>query len=403
MTARQGLARAATAALLVLVLAAHGNAAAGPEKASVEFGFITSTSGLLANYSKAYVDGFYAGLDYATHRTGIVNGHKVIVTLRDDGGDAVKAVAAAKELIGSGTKIIGGAISSGTALQLAPLAAQNKVLFISGGAASDAITGNNRYTFRSGRQTYQDIATAAAILGGLRLQGKTLMVLAQDTAFGQANVNGVRQVLGTERGADVTSLLVPPSANDFTPFAQKIVDAKPQYLFVAWAGTTGPALIKSLDDQHVFAITRFMAGLAERSTWSMAGPASTKVTYLAHYFPDAAKNAVNSAMIAKMKRQGKVTDVFSPDGFVLAQMLVRAIEKSDGTDVDAMIASLEGWTFAAPKGEQTIRPADHAMLQPMFMAKLVGSGDATHPVVLRTLPNASVAPPVKAFRQETSS
>ena len=35
-----------------------------------------------------------------------------------------------------------------------------KVLFISGPAANDGITGANSYTFRSGRQTYQDILAA---------------------------------------------------------------------------------------------------------------------------------------------------------------------------------------------------------------------------------------------------
>jgi len=33
-----------------------------------------------------------------------------------------------------------------------------------------------------------------------------------------------------------------------------------------------------------------------------------------------------------------------------------------------MIAALEGWSFDAPKGSQTVRASDHAMLQPMFTA-----------------------------------
>ena len=40
--------------------------------------------------------------------------------------------------------------SSGVAVQIAPLAAQNQVLYISGPAAADAITGINKYTFRAG-------------------------------------------------------------------------------------------------------------------------------------------------------------------------------------------------------------------------------------------------------------
>ena len=36
-----------------------------------------------------------------------------------------------------------------------------------------------------------------------------------------------------------------------------------------------------------------------------------------------------------------------------------------------MIKALEGWKFDGPKGQMTIRAADHALLQPMFQAKLV--------------------------------
>ena len=36
-----------------------------------------------------------------------------------------------------------------------------------------------------------------------------------------------------------------------------------------------------------------------------------------------------------------------------------------------MISALEGWNFVGPKGQQSIRAADHAMIQPMFQVKLV--------------------------------
>jgi branched-chain amino acid transport system substrate-binding protein len=79
-------------------------------------------------------------------------------------------------------------------------------------------------------------------------------------------------------------------------------------------------------------------------------------------------------------------------------MIVQAIEKSDGDDVGKMISALEGWTFDAPKGKQTIRAADHAMLQPMFVAKLQGSGASVAPKLLRTVPLQAVAPPVRPFK-----
>lgn len=382
---------------LALVLASAGSlvppaAGAADAKAPVNVGLIYSKTGLLGGYGTQYAEGFAVGLDYATHGTGMAAGHKIVVTERDDAGDPATAVAAAKELIGQGYKILAGSTSSGVALQMAPLAQDNQVLFISGPAAVDAITGNNRFTFRSGRQTYQDVATSEAAVGNVR--GKKILVLAQDSAFGQANFKAVEAILGTERGAEVSNLYVPLSANDFAPFAQKIKDAKPDLLFVAWAGVTGGALFKTLDDQGIFNVTKVVTGLADRASYPVFQPVEAKLNFLSYYFYQAPKTKANDYLVAALKKQGKVPNLFDPDGFVAAEMIVHAIEKSDGTDVNKMISALDNWTFDAPKGRETIRAADHAVLQPMYIAKLSGS----EPQLIRQLDEGAVAPPVHPFK-----
>ena len=389
------LTASALAAQLVAIGAAVPVRAAGP-KGPVNVGLIYSKTGLLASYGAQYADGFAVGLDYATHHTGMANGHKIVVTERDDAGDPAKAVAAAKDLIGQGYKILAGSTASGVALQVAPVAKENNVLFISGPAAADAVTGNNRNAFRSGRQTYQDVLTAGTIVGS-NLRGKKVVVYAQDSAFGQANVNAVRAVLGGA-GADVSAVLAPLSANDFTPFSQKIKDDKPDLLFPAWAGATAPAMWKALDDAGVFGSVKVVSGLDQRSSYATLGTAATKIAFLSHYFYEAPKNKANDFLVAELKKQNKVPDLFDPDGFVAAQMIVQAIEKADGEDVGKMIGALEGWTFEAPKGTQTIRAADHAMLQPMFVAKLQGSGANVAPKLVRTVPLQAVSPPVRPFK-----
>ena len=366
--------------------------AGAADPSPVNVGLIYSKTGLLGGYGAEYADGFNAGLDYATHGTGIAAGHKIVVTERDDAGDPAKAVAAGKELIGQGFKILAGSTSSGVALQMASLAQDNQVLFISGPAAADAVTGNNKYTFRSGRQTYQDVATSAAVVGNVR--GKSVLVVAQDSAFGQANFKAVEEVLGTEKGAHVSSLYVPLAAADFSPFAQKIKDAKPDLAFVAWAGATSCALFKTLDDQGVFEATKVVTGLGDRASYGCFAPAASKLTFLSYYFYQAPKNKTNDYLIDALKKQNKVPDLFDPDGFVAAEMIVHAIEKSDGTNVDQMIAALDGWSFDAPKGRETVRAEDHAMLQPMYVAK----SSAAEPQLIRTLDAAAVAPPVSAFK-----
>ncbi|MEU8023180.1 substrate-binding domain-containing protein [Micromonospora haikouensis] len=360
----------------------------GDGAAPVKVGLVYSQSGALASYGKQYIEGFRAGLDFATRGTGKVGDRAIEVTEVDDAGDPAKAVSAAKDLIGKGTKIIAGSTSSGVALQVAPIAAQNKVLFISGPAATDAVTGANRYTFRSGRQSYQDVVTAKSFIGDPT--GKKVVVFAQDGAFGDANEAAVKAVIGGA-GATVSSVRAPASATEFTPFASQIRSAKPDLLFVAWAGTTAPAMWQTLDQQGVLSSTTVVTGLDIRASWPTFGAAGTKISFLSHWFDGAADT--EAAKAAKAKVPGGTLDLFHPDGFAAAQMVVRAVEQG-GDDVDKMIKGLEGWSFEGVKGPMTIRAEDHALLQPMFQAKLAGSGSAYTATAQKSLTGDETAPPV---------
>ncbi|MFF4702850.1 substrate-binding domain-containing protein [Streptomyces sp. NPDC001288] len=359
--------------------------------AAVKVGLVYSRSGLLAAYGKQYEEGFKAGLAYATHGTNTVDGHRIEVTEQDDAGDPAKAVAAAKSLVGKGYKVLAGTTDSGVALQVAPLAAQNKVLYVSGPAATDAVTGVNAYTFRSGRQSYQDILTAGTLLGDAK--GKKVTVLAQNSAFGKANVDAVKAVLGKE-GAHVGSVLAPPSATDLTPFARQTRAGRPDLVFVAWAGSNAPALWTALSQQGVLEASKVVTGLAGTASYPVFGPAGSKVAFLAHYFPGAGgDNPVEKAMLDGITKAGGTPDLFSPDGFTAAQMIVHAIGSGSATDTAAMAKALEGWTFDGPKGREQIRAADHALLQPMFTARLKGTGAAARPELIDSVPMAEVAPP----------
>jgi branched-chain amino acid transport system substrate-binding protein len=393
---RRSLALAST---LAVVLGIGGTAAQARPTASasteatqtIKVGIIYSRTGLLSAYGAQYVQGLRLGLEYATKGTNTIAGKKIELTLVDDATDPAKAVTAAKDLIGQGYKIIGGSTSSGAALAVAPLAAQNQVLFVSGPAANDLITGANRYTFRSGRQTQQDVLTAKEILGtGV---GKRITVFAQDSAFGQGNVTAVRTLIGG-KGHTVNSILVPLSAQDFTPFAQQAKQARPDLLFVAWAGTTANAMWTALQQQGVMNDITVSTGLAERATWSAFPPG---INFLSHYVAEAPKNKVNDWLVAKMKRRNQKPDLFTPDGFNAALMIVRAIQKGGGTNVDAMISALEGYQFVGPKGVNRIRQQDHALLQPMFSAKVRQVSGKWQAFQTKVYSPGNLQPPIRPF------
>jgi branched-chain amino acid transport system substrate-binding protein len=388
----------AAAATLGLAAAACGSpkdaaTGGGGDNSTYRVGLVYSQTGPLATYGKQYGEGFRAGLTYATKGTTKVGNHPIEVSEADDAGDPAKAVAAVKDMVGKGVKVIAGSTSSGVALQVAPLAAQNKVLFISGPAATDGLTGVNRYTFRSGRQSYQDVMAAQSFIG-TAASGKKVVVFAQDSAFGQANVAAVKAVIGGA-GAAVTPILVPAAATEFTGFAQQAKTAAPDLLFVAWAGTTAATMWQALDQQGVLGSTTVVTGLDIRASWPTFGAAGGKISFLAHYFDGASDTPQADAL--RQAVPGGAVDLFDPDGFTAAQMIVHALQAS-GTDVDAQVKALEGWSFDGVKGTLTVRAADHALLQPMYQARLTASGGTSTAQLVKALSPDEVAPPPVAMK-----
>lgn len=385
-------ATAAVAALAVSCGSPQDSAGAGADEVKVSL--VTSTSGPLASYGKQYLQGFEAGLDYATDGTGEVDGRKITVLKDDDGGDPAKGVSLVKKRIGQDVRIVAGAVASGVATQIAPVAEQNQTLFLSGPAATDEVTGANKFTFRSGRQTYQDVVTAQAILeeqskGEKGSGGQRVVVLAQDNAFGQANVAAVRKVLGVD-GTKVAPVLASPSATDLTPTISKVKAAKPDMVFVAWAGDTASSMWNTLNQQGVLDSSTVVTGLDIRSSYPVFGKARDKITLLAHYVAGATETDEAKAMREYFKPKKWQEDLFSPDGFNAAQMVVQAVrEGGDDLDTEKMVKALEGYSFSGVKGENTVRAEDHALLQPMFEAEFDDSGK---PNVRTTFEPKRVAP-----------
>ena len=237
----------------------------------------------------------------------------------------------------------------------------------------------------------QDVATAGTFVGDL--SGKKVLVFAQDTAFGQGNVAGVTAVLGA-KGATVTGELVPEDATEFTPFAQKVSDANPDMVFVAWAGATTGAMWQALSQQGIFDKFPVVTGLGDIASFGAYGEASEKIRFLNHYFGGAAGTDIEKTMITFLDANNEKADLFTPDGFVAAQMIVHAIKKGGGDDVAKMISSLEGWSFDSVKGKLTIRAEDHALIQPMFQAKLKADGATFVPELIKIVDADTVAPPV---------
>ena len=380
---KRSLARLGVAALsLAVVMPSMAPAQAASD---IKIGVITSTSGPLGSYGLAYNDGLAWGLNYYTGGKMSINGAKLVVTTKDDAADPASATATFKDMVGNGTKIIVGTASSGVALTLAPLAAQNKVLYISGPAKNDAVTSSaNKYVFRSGNSSTQDLAPLAGVKP---INGKKVILFVEDNAFGAGNIAAARALMGP-KGAIFEEVKVPTSTSDFTPFSKKAADANGTYIFIAWSNAlTAGAMLTSLKVQGVFAKSKPITGLAGAATYNIYGTLfeGAGAIMTNSYFAGAGKSQAASDMAAWFTTNKKTQDLFTSTGADAAKMIVRALTANTGQNVDKMISNLEGYSWVGVKGLMTVSPSSHLLIQPMFLVGLNKTATGYVPVLQKTI------------------
>jgi branched-chain amino acid transport system substrate-binding protein len=380
---KRSLTRLGVAVLSLAVLAP--SMAPAQAAGEIKIGVITSTSGGLATFGTAYNEGLAWGLNYYTGGKMTVNGQKLVVTTKDDGGDPASATASFKEMVGNGTKIIAGTASSAVALTLAPLAQQNKVLYISGPAKNDLVTSAaNKYVFRSGNSSTQDLAPLAGIKP---ISGRKVVLFVEDNAFGAGNIAAARALMGP-KGALFEEIKVPTSTSDFTPFAKKAADAKGTYIFIAWSNAlTSGAMLTALKVQGAFAKQRPITGLAGVASYNIYGTLfeGSNAILTSSYFAGAAKTGAASDLATWYAANKKTQDLFTSTGADAAKMIVMALTKNPSQNVDTMIKNLEGKSWVGVKGLMTIDPNTHLLIQPMFLISLNKVGSGYSPTLLKTI------------------
>ena len=362
--------RAAVAAIAVAVAIPAAFTAPAQAASEIKIGLITTTSGPAASYGQAFVDSFEWGLSYYTGGKMSINGVKLSIVKKDDGAVPATAITQFKEMVADGTKIITGTAISGVAAQLAPLAEQNKVLYISGPAKADAITSSKtKYVFRAGNTSIQDFAPLSGVSP---IRGKTVLLMVEDNAFGDGNIAAAKSLFGP-KGAIFKEVKVPSTTTDFTPYSKKVADAKADYVFIAWsAATVAPLLFKSLAQQGAWAKSVPITGLAGTAAYDIYGAVfeGSKVILSSSYFPAASKTKASLDLAAAYAKSGKAEDLFTPTGADAARMVVQALTGNTGQDVSKMISNLEGFQWVGVKGLMKIRASDHVLIQPMYLAKL---------------------------------
>ncbi|MGW6459042.1 ABC transporter substrate-binding protein [Streptomyces sp. NPDC055078] len=383
--ARRTFGGAAVAATLVMATACSPGSGAG-DSDEVKVAVVTPLSGDYSHLGKEFQIGFKAGLDHLTKGTDEVDGKKIKVAYADSTGDPTTAVSVAKDQIAKGSQFVLGTITSGESIQLAPLAAKEKVIFMPM-ATTSTLLGVNKYTFPSNFSDVQNVLTMLGAVGDV--QGKRVQVVTHDNTYGKASLAAVERTFGKAGATILPAVKVPDSTTDFIPAAQKVKNAKPDIVAMFWALPNDAGFVETLASQRALDGAQLVRSMPAEPTFPAFRGIEDRTLFSAYYDPSIVEGTMAEHLKTSAKKFGKLGRQ-GGGGFRTAQMLVRAIEA--GPDVEDRIKALEGWKFDSVKGPTEIRAKDHVVLQPMPVARLTDKNGKLTLTPVKTLEPAATAP-----------
>ena len=361
----------ALAAATALLVAQPVLAQDGPAKIALIHGLSGSP---LEAYSKQTHTGFEMGLEYATKGTMEIKGRKIELVKKDsqfkpDIARALLAEAYADEDV----VLAVGDTSSGVAMAMLPVAAENEKILLVEPAVADGLTGpdSNRYVFKTSRNSSMDMqAQALALKPDANLYVATL---AQDYAFGRDGISAFKTALEGTGANLVHEEYVPQQTTDFTAPVERLFNAlkdktgrKVIVIYVAGIDAMTPLVTA---DPARYGIELSTGG---NILPALAGykkvPGMEGAIY---YYYEAPKNPVNDWLVAEhQKRFNSPPDFFTAGGFAAAMAVATALETASDWETETLIKTMEGMTFDTPKGPMTFRPEDHQALQSMYHFKI---------------------------------
>jgi branched-chain amino acid transport system substrate-binding protein len=309
----------------------------------------------------------------------------VELVVRDDKFTSAGAVAAARELAGSGVNLLIGGAQSPMALATEPILPELKAVMVAPCPTVMSLTHENfqRNFFRLSWNAYIAYTGLGNMLTSRFTEVQTWSCIVPDSENGRDMARfftlGVRRA-ATKAGREV-KVLDPVFASlnkaDYRVELNNLMNAPAQGLFV---GLTAAPCISLLQQGRAVGMDRKFKVIGDAGTELMIAKAMQKSTpanlwSISYWAPGTEAGKRNPLSAPLYEGYAKLTGDKNPPSIVqsshrCALALFNAIQKANSTGTDAVIAALEGLTFDTAVGSYHVRKEDHQGLGTSYITKI---------------------------------
>jgi len=393
MKGEQKMIRLINTSFLALLLIAStfvisGGAVAQPK---LRVGIIGQFSGPFATTGQEYRQGIESFVAVNGTRVG---GREVELLFRDVGGpNPATAKRLAEELIVKDkVSIIGGFLLSPESFAAASVLTETKTPGIIFTGATPSIVKQSRYFVRVAN-TMANTAPSQAEFA-LKNGKKRFYIAVADYAPGIATEEAAKKVILANGGQIVGTDRIPLNTVDFTPYAERIANAKPDAV-VVFLVTGAPAVsaLKALAARGILGSDKVMViGQAETDDPDLdLFDDSILGFYSAHQYASGLTNPENAKFKAVFKKKfGDNTPIgiFVPLAYDGMRVIYKMIESQQGKPFDgtAAIDAVRGFTFASPRGPVKIEADTRDATLNIYIRKVEKVNGRKVNVVVDTFP-----------------
>ena len=335
---------------------------------------------------------------YMQQQGDTVAGKKIQLIVKDDTGVADVTKRLAQELIvNDKISVMAGFGLTPLALAPAPLATQAKVPAVVMAAATATITEASPYIVRTSFTLPQATVPMAdwASQNGI----KKVATLVSDYGPGIDAEKAFTSAF-TAKGGQVENLRVPLANPDFSPFLQKVADAKPDALFVFVPSGIGAQFMKQFVERGL-----------DKSGIKLIGPGDVTDDDLLNNMGDVALGAIttqhysaahdspeNKAFVEAFKKAngGMRPNFMAVGGYDGMHLIYEGLKKTNGQGGQALIDAMKGMSWTSPRGPVSIDPQTRDIIQNIYVRKVERVNGELYNVEFATIPN--VKDPVKAAK-----
>lgn len=354
----------------------------------VKVGLLSSQTGPFAAVGRQMEGGVRL---YMQEHGDRVAGKRIELIVKDDGGVADQTRRLAQELVTNDrVHVLAGFTLTPGALATAPVATQAKTPMIVMLGATSIIPDRSPFIVRTSLSVPQLAYPYAEWIHG---QGaKSLVTFVSDYGPGIDYENYVSAAFEAKGGKIAQKIRVPLANPEFAPFLQRLVDLKPDAVFVfVPSGGVGVALMNQLQERGVaqsgMKIYAEGSMLDDDSLNGMGDSALGMVS--SHTYSAAHPSAKNKAFVEGYRKlNGRRPNIVAAYGYDGMHLVYEALKKTGGSaDGEKMVGAMKGMEWESPRGPVKVDPETRDLVQNVYVRRAERMSDGeVYNVEFATIP-----------------